>query len=519
MARRTGPRGASGSGRVPALVIASHAIPSRAGDRLLLDTLREGRPIELSRNAPDFASASGGMALSLSDPFISRQPILIEAVGDGAIRCTPPPGGALLADGEPVQAARTFSAGEVGAGVVLEIAERVVLVLCLVDPASFGGDRMGMVGDSAAAWALRRSIAQVADLDVSVLVRGETGTGKELVSQAIHQRSGRRGGPLLSVNLAALTREVAAAELFGARRGAFTGAVKDRDGLFAAARGGTLFLDEVGEASPELQAMLLRVLETGEMLPVGATEPVKADVRVIAATDANLDQLVEEGRFKAPLLHRLAGYQIAVPPLRARRDDIGTLVVHFARQDLESIGEADRLERKDPYAEPWLPASLGARLVRHPWPGNVRQLRNVVRQLVIESRGGKPLSADAPLPGGPPPAEGPRTSTPDPTPPPAAGVPRRKSSEVTEAELKAALAESEWDFKAAADRLGVPRSTVYDLIARFPGLRTAGALTPEEIARCHQECAGNLDEMARRLEVSKRALRRRVKELGLKLVE
>jgi two-component system nitrogen regulation response regulator GlnG len=499
---------------VPALVIASHAVPSRVGDRLLLDSLREGRPLELSRNAPDFASASGGMPLSLSDPFISRQPILVEAAGAGAIRLTPPAAGVeLLADGEPIQGPRTFSVAEMEAGVALEIADRVVLVLCLVDPSSFAGDRMGMVGDSAAAWAMRRSIAQVADLDVTVLVRGETGTGKELVSRAIHQRSPRRGGPLVSVNLAALTREVAAAELFGARRGAFTGAVRDRDGLFAAARGGTLFLDEVGEATLELQAMLLRVLETGEMLPVGASEPVRTDVRLIAATDANLETLVEEGRFKAPLLHRLAGYQIAAPPLRVRRDDIGPLVLHFARQELEAIGEADRLDRKDPYAEPWLPARLSARLVRHPWPGNIRQLRNAVRQLVIESRGGKPLAADAPLPGGPAPAPAPAT------PAPPAGPGRRRSSEITEAELRAALAESEWDFKAAADRLGVPRSTIYDLIARFPGLRTAGALSAEEITRCHQECAGNLDEMARRLEVSKRALKRRVREMGLKLAE
>src|SRR5262249_37195786 len=150
----------------------------------------------------------------------------------------------------------------------------------------------------------RRAVQAVVDLHVPVLIRGETGTGKELVARAIHLHGPRRAKPFVSVNLGAIPRDLAAAELFGAQKGAFTGAVRDREGLFAAARGGTLFLDEVGEAPPEVQVMLLRVLETGEMTPVGGYSPVKTDVRLIAATDANLEEHIREGRFKAPLLHR-----------------------------------------------------------------------------------------------------------------------------------------------------------------------------------------------------------------------
>jgi two-component system nitrogen regulation response regulator GlnG len=318
----------------------------------------------------------------------------------------------------------------------------------------------------------------------------------------------------VSVSLAAVAKEVALAELFGVRRGAFTGADRDREGFFGAARGGTLFLDEVGEAAPDLQSMLLRVLETGEMFAVGSAEPARADVRLVTATDADLEEMVASGQFKAPLLHRISGYQIVVPPLRARRADIGPLAVHFAQRELEAMGEGHHLAKEDSYGEPWMPAALAARLLLHPWPGNVRQLRNVIRQLAIEHRGRPNLPADAMLPG--PPGE---AAVPTPFPASPATAARRRPSEVTESEVKAALAAEEWDLKAAADRLGVPRSSMYDIIAKYPGIRTAGALSAEEITRVHQECGGDLDEMARRLEVSKRALRRRVKELGLSVGE
>ncbi|MFP2913214.1 sigma 54-interacting transcriptional regulator, partial [Pyxidicoccus sp. 3LFB2] len=266
-----------------------------------------------------------------------------------------------------------------------------------------------------------------------------------------------------------------------------------------------------------VQVMLLRVLETGELYPVGDRTPVTVDVRLVAATDAQLEQQIQEGRFKAPLLHRLAGYSIRVPPLRERREDIGLLFHHFARAELAALGEAWRLKPDEALAEPWLPPALAARLVGHRWSGNIRELRNVARQLVIGNRGQPSLRLDAqleqelslsrvPPPGrpasAPPPAEAPAT-------------PRRKPSEISEAELLAALRENDWDFQAAADQLRIHRSSIYDLIDKSPNLRTAGDLSPEEITRCFHECGGDLDAMTRRLQVSKRALGRRVKELGL----
>jgi len=321
------------------------------------------------------------------------------------------------------------------------------------------------------------------------------------------------------VNLGAIPKELAAAELFGLRRGAFTGAVKDKQGFFEAAHGGTLFLDEVGEAPPEVQVMLLRVLETREIFPVGDRTPIQVDVRLVAATDANLEEQIRDGRFKAPLLHRLAGYDIRLPPLRARREDIGLLFFHFAREELETLGEGWRLSSADPSAQPWLPAPLAARLVRYSWPGNIRQLRNLTRQLVIASRGQPSLRIDPQLERelgtvvAPAPAAGHSVRVPH-LPEARAVVPRRKASEVSKQELLDALRANSWDLKPAADQLGIPRTSIYDLMERYE-IRTAGDLSVEEITRCYHECKGDLDAMVQRLEVSKQALRRRVRELGL----
>ncbi len=406
------------------------------------------------------------------------------------------------------------------------LAERVVLLLHLAlssEPTT--GEELGMVGFSMGTRRVREDVSRVADLKVPVLIRGETGSGKELVARAIHDRGPRRSGPFISVNLGALPKELAAAELFGARKGAYTGATQDREGFFRAAHGGTLFLDEVGEAPPEVQVLLLRVLETGEVYPVGGHSPVSVDVRLITATDADLEERIRQELFKAPLLHRMAGYEIQVPPLRERREDIGVLFLHFARQELEALGGAHLLEAAAAQTEAWLPASLAVRLLRFAWPGNVRQLRNLTRQIIIGSRGRPGLQTnlrlEQELDAGATPIPG-RTASPTaPQKPEPAASPqeqtsaRRKPSDVSDAELLAALRATAWDLKAAAERLGITRPSLYMLIDRSPSLRTVGDLSPEEITRCFHECNGDLDAMVQRLEVSKRGLQRRVRELGL----
>jgi len=508
------------AGTVPALTIVSHPSADRAGERLLLEAVAAGREVNLSRNGPDFVKPGSALGLPLNDPFVSRAPLRLSAGPGGRVRmaATTPAAAFILA--QEVKDAAELSAEEVSRGVVIELGRRVVLLLHHFDrDVGDAASSLGMVGSSAGIRRVRTAVERVVDLPVPVLIRGETGTGKELVARAIHDRSPRRDGPFASVNLGALARDLAAAELFGSLKGAYTGAVRDRRGMFDIARGGTLFLDEVGEASPEVQVMLLRVLETGEMYPLGADKPVATQVRVIAATDANLEAQIRDGKFKAPLLHRLAGYEIRIPPLRERREDIGVLLYQFAREELAMVEEAHRLSPSDPHARPWLPASVVAQLVRYDWPGNIRQLRNLVRQIAIENRGeaqvrfyprldGDPLAAAGPVPGGLPETRAAAA---------AHSGRRRRPAEVTEAELIAVLQGCAWNLKVAADQLGIPRPSIYDLIDRCPNIRTAGDLDAQDIIRCFERLRGDLDAMVSELQVSKWGLSRRLKDLGLTL--
>jgi two-component system nitrogen regulation response regulator GlnG len=373
-----------------------------------------------------------------------------------------------------------------------------------------------MVGTSLGIQRVRRDVELVADLDTPVLIRGETGSGKELVARALHQCSPRRERPFVSVNLGAVPKELAAAELFGVTRGAYTGAVKDQKGLFLAAHGGTLFLDEVGEAPPEVQVMLLRVLQSGELCPVGSQTPVRVDVRVVSATDAQLEQQISEGRFKEPLLYRLAGYTLQVPPLRERREDIGLLFHHFARKELAALPEEHRPRPAQQEGAPWLPAALASRLVRHRWPGNIRQLQNVSRQLIIRSRGLPTLQFDPWLEQELE-APGPRRPTPAASQAAAAAEEpvRKKLTDFTDEQIAAVLEANHWTVKKAAEQLCIARSTLTGWIERNEHIGAASRLSAEALTRGYQECQGDLEALARHLRISRWALARRLKELGL----
>ena len=304
----------------------------------------------------------------------------------------------MSANGRPLDGQPSFSREELESGIVIVLAGHVVLLLHTFDPAPPRGlPSFGLVGESAALLAVRQEIQRVADLFVALLLRGETGTGKELVARAVHEAGPRRRRPYVAVNMAAIPATLAASELFGAARGSYTGADRRRSGYFSRAQGGTLFLDEIGETSAEVQPLLLRTLESGEIQPVGEEAGIPVDVRVIAATDADLEQAVLRGRFRAPLLHRLNAYEIHIPPLRERREDLGRLLVHFLRQELQAVGEARLLAYDGPGSPLWLPAEVIARFAAHAWPGNLRQLRNAVRRIVIGSRGRPALEVGADL--------------------------------------------------------------------------------------------------------------------------
>ncbi len=238
----------------------------------------------------------------------------------------------------------------------------------------------GIVGQSAAIGEVLEMVAQVAETEATVLVSGETGTGKELVARAVHELSPRRSGPFVPVNCAALAEGLLESELFGHIRGAFTGADRDREGLFATADKGTLLLDEVGDMSLRLQKRLLRVLQEGEATPVGASKPRKVDVRVVAATHRDLKTEMEAGRFRDDLYYRLAVFPIRIPPLRDRRGDVPLLVGHV----LDRL--ADRSSAPVPTA---VAASAMKALKAHAWPGNVRELFAAVESAAIRAREGE----------------------------------------------------------------------------------------------------------------------------------
>ncbi len=226
---------------------------------------------------------------------------------------------------------------------------------------------------------LLRDLDQVAPADATVLILGETGTGKEGIARAIHAASARRDKPLVKVNCAAIPATLIESEFFGHERGAFTGATARRDGRFALADGGTIFLDEIGELPVELQSKLLRVLQEGEFEPVGSANTRKVNVRVIAATNRDLLAATREGRFREDLYYRLAVFPLRVPPLRERREDVELIATSFVERFAARLGKR---------VEPILPECLD-RLARYSWPGNVRELRNVIERAVILARDGR----------------------------------------------------------------------------------------------------------------------------------
>jgi len=240
-----------------------------------------------------------------------------------------------------------------------------------------------LVGRSRSMQEIFKAMARVVSTDLTVLVTGESGTGKELVARALHDLGSRRAGPFVALNMAAVPRDLIESELFGHEKGAFVGADVRQSGRFEQAEGGSLFLDEVGDMTPEAQTRLLRVLQDGEYLPVGANRPVKADVRIIAATNHNLTHLMQQGLFREDLFYRLNVVPLRLPPLRDRIEDVGPLVNHFLTQAMHAGLPVKR----------FTPDAIRA-LKTWQWPGNVRELENLVRRLLVLV-GEDTISADA----------------------------------------------------------------------------------------------------------------------------
>jgi len=329
-----------------------------------------------------------------------------------------------------------------------------------------------LVGRSPELLEIFKTIGRVAGRDVPVLLTGESGTGKELVASAIHAASARAAGPFVPVNTAAIPRELLESELFGHERGAFTGAVAARVGRFREASGGTLFLDEIGEMPPELQAKLLRALQSGEVSPVGGRGTEHVDVRVIAATHRDLDAAVRAGSFREDLLYRLRVVPLQIPPLRERRSDIPVLAEHFLSRYAPELAGGPR----------YLAPSTLERLSAHDWPGNVRELENAIKRALVLANGEVLAPEDFAFLAGPgaevsEEADLTRLVTREVEAALATGEPheiyRRLLERVERPLLEAALAHTEGNQIRAAALLGINRNTLRKKIGEL-GIRLPG---------------------------------------------
>ncbi len=313
-----------------------------------------------------------------------------------------------------------------------------------------------MVGSSPALLAALRQVEQVAPTDSTVLILGETGTGKELIARAIHSRSGRRERPLVKVNCSAISAGLVESELFGHVKGAFTGALERRTGRFELADGGTLFLDEVGDLPLETQVKLLRVLQEREFEPVGSNRTLRVNVRVIAATNRNLEEAVAAGRFRADLFYRLNVFPLRVPALRDRRGDIPQLVMFFVSRFAKELGKP-----VEAVSQPTM-----ERLVSYDWPGNVRELANIIERATVLASG-RVLELDADLlPVGPDRAVGPVSSGSAPV----VGQPLGTLEEIERRHIREALERSRWVIEGstgAARVLGLHPNTLRSRMAKL----------------------------------------------------
>ncbi|MBO0701185.1 MAG: sigma-54-dependent Fis family transcriptional regulator, partial [Zavarzinella sp.] len=314
-----------------------------------------------------------------------------------------------------------------------------------------------------------KAIGRVAATDATVLILGESGTGKELVARAIYQHSKRAAKPFLAVNCAAIPETLLESELFGHERGAFTGADRQRVGKFEQCNGGTVFLDEVGDMAPLTQAKILRLLQEQSFERVGGSETVRTDVRVIAATNADLDKLVADGRFRQDLFFRLNVFPIRLPPLRDRGDDLPLLIDHFVRR----FGA--ELKRPVQAVSP----EAVERLRRYPWPGNVRELQSVLKQAILHMKGAALAPEDLP-----------------------AGV------EVTAAAKTATTGAFDWDA-LVRDRIAAGSHSLY-----------AEALTlmeREVLVRVLRHTGGNQVQSALILGITRGSLRNKIRQLNISI--
>jgi transcriptional regulator with AAA-type ATPase domain len=472
------------------LTIAWHPDPQRIGQQYLASG---AGPLAVSRLLPLFrAPEMEGAGLAYGG--ISRAPLQIEQDQDGNLTLTPPASRMVTeVNGVTIDGPVVLTAQQVEAGAILGLGRAVLLCLhwmrCL--PQANAAD--GWLGVGQAAIRVRALIRQVAATDATVLLLGETGSGKEVAARAIHSLSARAGAVLVSVNMAALNESLAAADLFGASKGAYTGAQAARDGWFAEAEGSTLFLDEIGNTPATVQPMLLRVLETGEYRPLGAPRDRRSSARLIAATDQDL---YGDG-FNQPLLRRLESFIVQLPPLRTRREDIGLLIAH-GLQGSRNDG-----------AQVQLPAALVQQFLLYDWPGNVRQLNHVLKRCVLALRMGEVPNFGELVDRAA--QRAPASSAAGHAAAAATARPRKTLADISPQEVLQAMDDNEWYIQGAAQALGVSRPSLYKLLEAHPQVRRPEHIGPDEIRQALEACGGDIEDSAARLRTPTEALRRQLR--------
>ena len=346
--------------------------PQRWAVRVLqsLSPTQDTAPLPVGRELIAGRGPSGGNTLTIDDPHLSRQHVrlVVDQFGTLRIKDLESTNGTIV-NGRPASAAQLAEGDLIRMGSAMLVVTRIPEEEPVEEPGS------GLVGDSPDFRATVQRAVQAAGSDLPILLLGATGTGKEVLSRLVHERSGRTGR-FVAVNCAAIPPDLAEAHFFGHQAGAYTGADKARLGLFREADGGTLFLDEIGDLPLPLQPHLLRALEEKEILPVGASRPVRVDVRVVAATNVDLEKGVETGTFRPDLFARLSPWKVRLPPLRERKEDVLRLARHFAGRGPEPrSGEAPL----------WTPDFAQALLI-YPWPYNVRELRQLISGLEVSGQ-------------------------------------------------------------------------------------------------------------------------------------
>lgn len=487
---------------IPALTIIWHPDTRRAGDLAPLTALLAHDVATIHRDEPTFYLPGSSKGAPLAHRSIGRVQtngpvLLIRSKGQGFELERGTATTDVELDGQPFEGSRPITSEDLSRGVVLTLGRRIVLCLHAVRFPVARSPMAGLLGSGDGIEDVRRAIARATDRKATVLIRGETGTGKELVASALHRQSRRASGPFISVNMGSLGSGTAAAQLFGHEKGAFTGASESRPGHFRSAHGGTLFLDEIALMPKEVQPFLLRALQDHQIQPVGGSVARPVDVRVIAATDAKLEQAVAEHRFDSPLYYRLKEYTISVPPLRERREDTGVLLLHFLERALSETDELSRLAEPSDNSRPWLAARTVARIALAPWPGNVRDLGNLASHLATSPLPDTDQITSDFL------AEGLRTPAPAP-----AEVPARLP--ITKDRLLRALEGLHWNQTHAAKALGVSRTTIWNVIGRHPDIRRVLEIPEDTLLQERQECGGDLTLLSDRLGIPIDVLRRRL---------